>query len=385
MPPALDVQDRVIRVRAPENENRNTLTPKEQTAFREIGRVITREALEVERQRVSRELDRTLGVRGEIEREEFAPKSYDIPKQDLGEPLVRRPDEPAPIVAPPLDLSGVSERALMDRLPLGIAVHRDEKILYANRALLEWVGLDNLEALEKNGGLSRIFSGAAEIAEVSDPTIPRTLAVQGPNGEPIPVEMRLVSTPWYGKPALVYVLRRANAGFDERRETVEHALRAAEAATRDQQAILDTATDGVLIIDRDGKITGMNKSAEALFGFDFAEIQNSSFTMLFAPESHRAALDYLDRLGSNGVASVLNDGREVVGRVTQGGLIPLFMTLGHGRRRRARKFCAVLRDITQWKKRRGGPHRARKRARPSRRARRSPTSSPRSATKSARR
>jgi PAS domain S-box-containing protein len=348
-PPALDVQDRVIRVQTPESEKHNALTPKEQIAFREIGRVLTREALERERARVASELNRTIGVRGEMVRDDSAPKSHDIPKRDVAEPLVRRPQEPAPIVAPAIDLSGASERALMDRLPLGIAVHRDEKVLYANRALLEWVGIENIELLEKSGGLNRIFSGAPALSEDADPTIPRTLAVQGPNGEPIPVETRLLSTPWYGKSALVYVLRRANAGFDERRETVERALRAAEAATRDQQAILDTATDGVLIIDRDGKITGMNKSAEALFGFDFAEIQNSSFTMLFAPESHRAAVDYLDKLGSNGVASILNDGREVVGRERNGGLIPLFMNLGKVGED-GQKFCAVLRDITQWKR-----------------------------------
>jgi PAS domain S-box-containing protein len=348
-PPALEVQDRVIRVRTPEDEKRYSLSPKEQTNFREIGRVLTREALEQERERVSRELNRTLGIRGEIERDDARPKTHDIPSEDIAAPLVRHPEEPAPVLAAAPDLSGVSERALMDRLPLGIAVHRDEKLLYANRALLEWIGLDTIEALENSGGLARIFSGATAPAEDADPTIPRTLAVQGPKGEPIPVETRLLSTPWYGTSALVYVLRRANAGFDERRETVERALRSAEAATREQQAILDTATDGVLIIDRDGKITGINKSAEALFGFDFAEIQNSSFTMLFAPESHRAAVDYLDKLASNGVASILNDGREVVGRERNGGLIPLFMNLGKVGENNE-KFCAVLRDITQWKR-----------------------------------
>ncbi len=42
-PPALDVQDRVVRIRAPEDENRQALSPREQTNFREIGRVLTRE------------------------------------------------------------------------------------------------------------------------------------------------------------------------------------------------------------------------------------------------------------------------------------------------------------------------------------------------------
>jgi signal transduction histidine kinase len=61
-------------------------------------------------------------------------------------------------------------------------------------------------------------------------------------------------------------------------------------------------------------------------------------------------LDYLDGLARNGVASVLNDGREVIGVVEQGGLIPLFMTIGRLSSEPSRKYCAVLRDITQWKK-----------------------------------
>jgi PAS domain S-box-containing protein len=337
-------ENEVVPSEPPQPENRKALTPKEQIAFREIGRVLLKDTLGNERAGVLRDLDKAMGLQTETPDAEPSP----APEPEIAE-VPPPPAEPAPVLAASADLTGASERALMDRIPLGIAVHRDEKLLYANRALLDWVGAETLEALEKSGGLSRIFSGAAMPAGEADPTIARTLAVQGPAGEPIPVETRLFSTPWYGKAALVYVLRRANAGFDERRETMERSLRAAEAATREQQAILDTATDGVLIIDRDGKILGMNKSAEALFSFDFAEVQNSSFTMLFAPESHRAAVDYLDKLATNGVASILNDGREVVGRERNGGLIPLFMNLGKVGED-GQKFCAVLRDITQWKR-----------------------------------
>ena len=62
------------------------------------------------------------------------------------------------------------------------------------------------------------------------------------------------------------------------------------------------------------------------------------FTELFAPESERAARDYLDRAANNGVASVLNDGREVIGRVRQGGLDSAVHDHGPDRRRR-RKFA----------------------------------------------
>jgi signal transduction histidine kinase len=77
------------------------------------------------------------------------------------------------------------------------------------------------------------------------------------------------------------------------------------------------------------------------------DVAGLPFTHLLAEESRKSALDYLEGLAQNGVASLLNDGREVIGRVPQGGLIPLFMTMG--RLGETGKFCAVLRDITQWK------------------------------------
>src|SRR4029079_8578057 len=108
-----------------------------------------------------------------------------------------------------------------------------------------------------------------------------------------------------------------------------------------------TATDGVVVIDGRGRIGSLNRSAEALFGLEAKGVLGHPFTELLAEESHKAALDYLDGLAANGVASVLNDGREVIGKVPHGGLIPLFMTMG--RLGETGKFCAVLRDITQWK------------------------------------
>ncbi len=113
------------------------------------------------------------------------------------------------------------------------------------------------------------------------------------------------------------------------------------------EAILDTATDGIIVVDEDARIERINRSAEALFGVETAAVTGLRLPDLLAEESRQSALDYLDGLARNGVASVLNDGREVIGRVPQGGLIPLFMTMG--RLPETGKFCAVLRDITQWK------------------------------------
>lgn len=127
-------------------------------------------------------------------------------------------------------------------------------------------------------------------------------------------------------------------------------LREARLREAELRAILDTATDGIIILSGQGRILSLNRAAEALFGFDSADVADHPFMRLLAPASHRIASDYLDGLARNGVASVLNDGREVMGIERKGGLIPLFMTIGRvSLTGDDNKFCAVLRDITPWK------------------------------------
>jgi PAS domain S-box-containing protein len=123
-------------------------------------------------------------------------------------------------------------------------------------------------------------------------------------------------------------------------------LRRLESENDELKSVLDTATDGVLVLDRAGRVLSANRSAEALFGHEATEIAELSFGDLFAPESRRSVLDYLDRL-ANG-AGVLDTGREAIGLVRQGGLVPLYFTMG--RIADGEKFCAVLRDITAWKR-----------------------------------
>jgi PAS domain S-box-containing protein len=327
-PPVLQSQvapENVVRLRPGGGEvRRPSLSPSEHHAFREIARV--------------------LGAR--IEGVDEAPVQPAEPEEKRVAPM------PRAVTTAPLRETGAhsnGERAVLDRLPLGIVVHRGDRILYANRTLLDWLGLDSAVALGEAGGLNRLFAGGPALDPTEDTGASRVLAIAGREGEPIPVEARLLTAPWEGETALVYVLRRAGAALDERLEASGLALRAAEATAREMRAVLDTATDGIILLDRQGRIHGLNRSAEALFGFDSHEVEGESFQMLFAPESHRAAADYLDGVASGGVTSLLNDGREVIGRVREGGLIPLFMTLGRIGEN-AEKFCAVFRDISQWKR-----------------------------------
>jgi PAS domain S-box-containing protein len=117
------------------------------------------------------------------------------------------------------------------------------------------------------------------------------------------------------------------------------------------RAILDTATDGIITLDNVGKIHTFSAGAEAIFGYRIAEVADKPFSDLLAPESRKTVRDYLAALQGPGLASVFNDGREVNAIVKQGGTVPLFLTIGALQSKTSRSaFCAVVRDITQWKR-----------------------------------
>ncbi len=276
---------------------------------------------------------------------------------DVEPATVERPRLPVP----PLKLEGVVPSAfstaddnkapdisILGKLPVPLLIHSGDDLHYANEEFLSLTGYDTLDQLEDAGGLDALFADPYD-GSASDGT-DHALRLKARDGQEFPIEAILRSVPWRGGKALMLVVRRsgddeaAGAADDQTQpDTSELKARIAEMRT-----IIDTATDGVVLIGRDGTIRSISRPAEALFGFDSDEVTGKPFVSLFAIESQRAARDYLDGLSEPGVASVLNDGREVIGREAQGRFIPLFMTIG--RLPNDSGFCAVVRDITQWKR-----------------------------------
>ncbi len=340
-----------------------------------------------------REIAKALGAR--IAGEEDEPGEPRLPaatplrvrEKDAGEAKVESAVAAPAAEAPPPAASERRPRVanahaeILDRLPIAVLVNRDETALYANRTLLDLLDYADLDDLTAAGGVSQLIRGLSHSSDGAMILVDR-------KGGLISVDGRLSSVNWQGEAATLMAFRNSVPGGDlkmltpeeaeEQELAAEFAAEEEEAASRVEQlrlegqandarvselsAMLDTATDGVVTVDGRGRILALNKSAEALFGYDQREVAGELFTLLFAPESHSPALDYLDGLIGGGVASLMNDGREVVGRVRQGGRIPLFMTMGRIAEGPDSKFCAVLRDITAWKKTEGELVEARKAA-----------------------
>ncbi|WP_417708713.1 ATP-binding protein [Roseibium aggregatum] len=271
------------------------------------------------------------------------------------------PEEPVDDLPPEVPEAGPIDPSLLDRLPIGIAIAHDREVLYANKALLRMLGYRSIAALSEAGGLEALFIDDAEELpdEGMDGEVDETMKMRLSDGGVLNVDAHMHSVPWNGSRGLMISIterkvKPAPAAAAPSSPNFFAEVRAELDSARNQIAemdtILETATDGVLVLDQNGTILKVNGSAEALFSANRSDMIGAPLTEFLAPESHRAAADYLDGLSRNGVASILNDGREVLGKVPTGGLIPLFMTIGRiSGTKDDVKYCAVLRDITQWK------------------------------------
>lgn len=234
-------------------------------------------------------------------------------------------------------------------LPVAMLAHTGDKLIYANPEFFRLTGYENLSALEAVGGIDALL----ERDENSNPDSSSMLMVAA-DGRMEPVNAKLQSVRWEGTSALLLSLAplpvKAPEPAPEIVETPKESmeLQALRSEVDELRSILETATDGVVVVSETGEIRSMNRSALALFNYSEEETQGKPFAMLFAHESQKSVADYLAGLAGHGVASLLNDGREVMGREASGGTVPLFMTMG--RLSTANGYCAVIRDITQWKR-----------------------------------
>jgi two-component system, LuxR family, sensor kinase FixL len=115
------------------------------------------------------------------------------------------------------------------------------------------------------------------------------------------------------------------------------------------QAIVDTATEGIVTIDAKGSIETVNGAAERMFGYDQEELIGRNVAMLM-PEPFRSQHDgYLHRYLTTGERRIIGIGREVIGRHKSGTEFPIDLSVGEGDVAGRRFFNAVIRDISERK------------------------------------
>ncbi len=130
----------------------------------------------------------------------------------------------------------IADHAVLDRVPAGVLIHRDESLLYANRHFFELTGYDDLPELAAAGGLHALFAepGASPLADTG---ATGKLCILTRGGEKLPVEGRLFSVPWNGSSALALILTSSQA--EEQHRATQLALEAAQGEIGDLKSNLE--------------------------------------------------------------------------------------------------------------------------------------------------
>lgn len=296
------------------------------------------------------------GETGNIVAEEEVPVDADGTEEAIGPGLELSDRELLNRMMPVRERIGLSAE-IVDQMPVALLIHNGDHLIHGNPEFLRLTGYAALDELVEVGGLDALLQRQdleGKTTEAGGMVVVRSDDVV------VPVTARLQSVRWGDSTALMLALMpvvtesSASDGTEAAEVIPLHPRRPADQLAKLQveveelRAILETATDGVVIIGAEGDIRSLNRAASGLFNYDNEEINGKPFVTLFAHESQRAILDYLGGLSGHGVASVLNDGREVIGREASGGFLPLFMTIG--KLTSSNGYCAVIRDITQWKR-----------------------------------
>ena len=152
------------------------------------------------------------------------------------------PPQPAPAELPEAQAAQKEaapnfEPGLLDRIPIGALIYRNDSLLYANRHFLELTGYRSLEALTAAGWLNGL------VAETDAGTIavggtPSTLSLTTSNGAPCQIEARLFAVPWGDATALALILTN---GKTAEQQATSLSLSAAENEIRDLAGKLEAA------------------------------------------------------------------------------------------------------------------------------------------------
>jgi len=127
------------------------------------------------------------------------------------------------------------------------------------------------------------------------------------------------------------------------RVELEDRLRASDAKWR---AIIDSAIDGIIVIDSRGAIEAFNHAAARMFGYEEDEVIGKNVKVLMPAPYHSQHDGYLSRYLTTGEPKIIGSGRDVTGLRKDGSTFPLHLSVGETLIEGERRFTGILHDLT---------------------------------------
>ncbi len=113
------------------------------------------------------------------------------------------------------------------------------------------------------------------------------------------------------------------------------------------QSILDSAADGIIVIDARGLIKAFNPAAERLFGYTAAEVLGQNVKLLMPSPDREQHDQYLANYLETKIPKIIGTGREVRGRRKDGSTFPLHLSVGEMELDGKPAFTGILHDLSR--------------------------------------
>ena len=162
------------------------------------------------------------------------------------------------------------------------------------------------------------------------------------NGTTFPMELSVGEAHQDGASNFVGIIRDLTE-----RERAEKALR--EGAAR-LKAVVDTAVDGVILIDALGRVLMFNPACERLFGYPESEVLGQNVKILMPPPFKAEHDGYLGNYLRTGDPKIIGIGREVSGLRKDGSTFPMDLSVGEAKQEGEVVFVGIIHDLTERKR-----------------------------------
>jgi PAS domain S-box-containing protein len=185
-----------------------------------------------------------------------------------------------------------------------------------------------IDAFGKTGDTTRPMGGE------------RLLAALRADGVEFPMEARISHSMAAGRRLYTVIIRDVT----ERVEAAK-ALRDSEARFK---GIIASATDAIITVDDQHRVTLFNAGAEAMFGYSTAEMRGQPLDRLLPARFREGHAEYIRRFGETGVsARTMGGERILVGLRRTGEEFPIEARISQVAVRGTQLYTVIIRDVTE--------------------------------------
>jgi diguanylate cyclase (GGDEF)-like protein/PAS domain S-box-containing protein len=122
------------------------------------------------------------------------------------------------------------------------------------------------------------------------------------------------------------------------------------AIQRSTAAVVDGVIEGIIQIDRVGRICRFNKAAEDIFGYPESEVLERNVNMLMPSPYREQHDDYIANYVATSEAKIIGIGRVVVGLRKSGETFPMHLGVTEASTPDGKYFIGLVRDLTEEQK-----------------------------------